>query len=174
MPRSATKETALSVQELSRLLDYNPLTGCLTWKVARNSYRGKVKPGTPAGTPDKHGYLVIVINGLVYWGHYLAWYMHYGVWPSRQVDHRNLKPLDNSIDNLRLATMTEQRANQRVRRDSIVGLKGVQRTPEGRYRARIRRNGKSHYLGNYDTAEEAHAAYEKAAQTMFGGYARSK
>ena len=170
MPKSATSETALSVEVLSGLIDYNPETGALTWKVTRNAYGGQVKPGTPAGRVDKHGYLLLVINGLVYWGHRLAWYLHYGVWPQNQIDHVNMDPLDNRVANLREATMTQQRANQRVRRDSKSGVKGVQQTKSGRWRARIA----SRDIGHFDTPQEAHSAYVAAAKREFGEFARSQ
>jgi hypothetical protein len=39
------------------------------------------------------------------------------------------------------------------------------------YGARITKNGKSRWLGTYLSAEEAHAAYRKAAEDMHGQFA---
>ncbi len=174
MAKSATASTALSVFKLSELLDYNPETGVLIWKVNRQSYGGKAKMGTRAGQIDKHGYRYIVIDGLVYWAHRLAWYMHYGAWPGNQIDHINMDFTDDRIVNLREATMTQQRANQRVRRDSKSGLKGVQQVPYGKWVARIRTHGIVYHLGRFESAEEAHAAYAAAAKRLFGDFARAE
>ena len=62
-----------------------------------------------------------------------------------------------------------QRANQRVRSDNKIGLKGVSKTGRGRYRARL----KGIELGYFHTPEEAHAAYVVAAHQHFGEYART-
>ena len=122
---------------------------------------------------NKYGYRVIVINGLVYWAHRLAWFMYYERWPQHQIDHINMDPLDNRIENLRVATMTEQRANQRVRKDSKSGIKGVQKTRQGTWSARISKDGVTYRLGIFDAPEKAHIAYIKAAQTLFGKFARA-
>lgn len=169
MPKAATAETAKSLNELCDLLSYDLLTGKISWKVKRNGYRGSVKPGVEAGSIDKYGYRMIVIDGFVYPAHRLAWYIYYGEWPTKQVDHINMKPLDNRIENLRLASMTQQRANQRVRSDSISGLKGVKFQGK-RWGARI----KGINLGIFDTPEAAHEAYKAAALVHFGEFARAE
>ncbi len=133
-----------------------------------------MKPGMLAGQIDRHGYRYIGINGLVYWSHRLAWYMHYGVWPANQIDHINMDFTDDRIVNLREATMTQQRANQRVRRDSKSGLKGAQQTATGKWVARITAHGVKHRIGLFATAEEAHAAYVTAAKRLFGDFARAE
>lgn len=168
MPKYATAKTAIPVEELSQLIDYDPHLGTLKWKVIRKGYGGGVWPGKDAGCPDKYGYILVAINGLYYPAHRIAWYLHYRCWPEKQIDHIDMDFLNNRISNLREATMTQQRANQRVRKDSIVGVKGVQRTRKGRWKARIR----GLHLGIFDTVDEASDAYWKAAQEHFGEFAR--
>lgn len=65
----------------------------------------------------------------------LAWYLHYGEWPSRHVRHLNGDRGDNRIVNL--------------------GMPGSM--PE-RYRAVIRKNGKTHHIGYFATPEARDAA----------------
>jgi len=51
---------------------------------------------------------------------------------------------------------------------SFTGLKGVAKSMKKRYRARLCNK----HLGSFDTPEEAHEAYVKAAIERFGEYAR--
>jgi hypothetical protein len=165
------KQDILGLDYLKEILDYDILDGIFRWKVKRNSYRGMIGPGVIAGTIDQYGYRVIRIDGKNYFAHRLAWFYHYGVWPVGEIDHRNMVPDDNRIENLRDVGIDRalQRANQKVRKDSKIGLKGVQRTKEGRFRARLC----SKSLGEYDTPEEAHAAYVVAAKRKYGEFSRA-
>lgn len=88
----------------------------------------------------------------------------------KEVDHRSRCTLDNRRQgNLRHATLSQQSCNRRSR--NMLGLKGVVRYSENKYRARIRVSGKLMHLGYFRTAEAAHEAYKKAAVTYFGSYA---
>lgn len=87
-------------------------------------------------------------------------------------DHINGNTLDNRRDNLRLATSQQNRFNIRKHKNNTTGFKGVRKTWNNRYRAVIVKNGISHSLGVFDSPEEAHEAYKKAALDMFGEYAR--
>ena len=105
--------------------------------------------------------------------HILAWVYVHRKWPSVQIDHKNHDPSDNRLCNLREASMTQQRANQKVRRDSKIGIKGVSETASGTYRAAIRKHGIVYRLGHYSTVSEAAIAYKKAATKLFGEFART-
>lgn len=98
-----------------------------------------------------------------------------GKWPKRFVDHENTVPGDNRWVNLREATRSQNVMNSKKRCDGLVPLKGVCfYAHSGRYGAKIRLNGKQHYLGCRDTPEEAHALYADAAKRLFGEFARMK
>ncbi len=87
------------------------------------------------------------------------------------VDHRDMDRTNNRWANLRSSLYGQNTANSKVRKDSISGIKGVQQHPgTGRYYARIRKDKITHYLGCFDTPEEAHAAYCKAAQELHGEF----
>lgn len=163
-------EQVLSHDELKRLLSYDQDTGLFTWNLYKPSNGGKVRPGVVAGTPDGKGALLIGINRMRYAVHRLAWFYVHKKWPPHEVDHVNMVQTDNRIVNLRLATKTMNRANQRVRKDSASGLKGVSYIKQRRvWRARI----KNRTIGQFRTMEEAHAAYVAAAQVEFGEFARA-
>ena len=125
--------------------------------------------GHHAGTRNDVGYLVISVDGHRYKGHQLAWLYMTGVWPTHEIDHKNLMRMDNAFDNLRLATRNENAANVRVR--AAVGYKGVYRSGR-KFAATITVDGIQEHLGTYDTAELAHSAYTKRANEAFGKFAR--
>lgn len=87
------------------------------------------------------------------------------------VDHINRDTTDNRRENLRLCTHAQNMQNSKVRAHSGTGVKGVQKHAN-RYRARIRDNGRQVTLGNFLTIEEAKAAYDAAAERLFGEFAR--
>ena len=173
MTLSWNKNKPLSHGRLVELLSYNQNTGEFRWRVNRNSYGGKAKIGSMAGQIDRHGYRYIGVDGRVCQAHILAWVYIHQKWPDVQIDHKNAIPDDNRISNLREATMTQQRANQKVRKDSKLGIKGVEKTTSGTYRAVIRKHGIVYRLGHYGTALEAAMAYKKSAQRLFGEFART-
>jgi hypothetical protein len=88
-----------------------------------------------------------------------------------QVDHENRDPLDNRRCNLRVCLPEENYRNKNVRKDSASGIKGVDKTKAGRFRAQIKHLGKSYHLGVFGTAEEAALAYNKAAIELHGEFA---
>ena len=75
------------------------------------------------------------------------------------------------MTNLRPATRSENVANTRRRRSNTSGFKGVSKNYGNKWMARIRKDDKLIYIGNFDSPEEAHAAYAEAAKRLFGDFA---
>lgn len=87
------------------------------------------------------------------------------------VDHINGNRLDNRRCNLRLCTNEQNRRNQKKQQN--VKFKGVYRRKEdGKWEARIALNKQRIHLGRFETAEEAAAAYDRAAVLYHGQFAR--
>lgn len=90
------------------------------------------------------------------------------------VDHISGDSLDNRRENLRLATHAENMRNRKAGKNNMAGLKGAYYVKQiGRYRSQIMVNRKNVYLGYFDTAEEAHEAYKKAAAEFHKEFANS-
>jgi hypothetical protein len=170
--RTHPPEALVSYERLTSLMRYDPDVGEFFWLVSRNCYGGGITPGVQVkGCVDRHGYKIIGIDGRRYQASRLAWFYVHKTWPVGEVDHINRNTLDNRLSNLRDAlNRTLQRGNQKMRKDNRCGLKGVQWSKnEQKWRARCR----SKTIGMFNTAEEAHEAYIKAAQKAFGEFARS-
>jgi hypothetical protein len=168
-----TKTKPLPPLELvQQLLDYDLETGIFKWKTQR---RG-IKIGQVAGKvfqPNKNQfYCAICINYTRYYAHRLAYYICTSVDPGcLQIDHIDGNGLNNSFGNLRLATGSQNIANQGKRQDNTSGYKGVSRH-RSKWRAEITVNNSYYYLGLFETPELAHMAYCKAAAELHGEFAR--
>jgi hypothetical protein len=74
--------------------------------------------------------------------------------PSVWVDHINHDTMNHRRNNLRLANAKQSARNRRIRRAQ--GLKWTTPASNGRWIAQVTVDEKRIYLGQYDTAEEAH------------------
>jgi HNH endonuclease/AP2 domain len=92
--------------------------------------------------------------------------------PGMQVDHINGDGLDNRRANLRVCDHAQNHWNVGVTSASKIGLKGVWRHNDSKWRSQIRCRGKRIHLGFYDNAEEASDAYAKAAAILHREFAR--
>ena len=160
------KKPLPSQARLRELLDYDPLSGGLVWKShqRRTDYIGR-----PAGS-TKPGYVRVSLDQQFYAAHRLIWVWMTGEDPGAlEVDHIDRDRQNNRWDNLRLATVSQNRMNCAVKSRS--GLpKGVKHN-KGRFGARIVVDKVDHWLGTFDTPEEAHQAYCSAAADLHGEFA---
>lgn len=158
-------ERLLTAERMRGVITYDSLTGQFTPAGTRRRRGG-------FGWPTGNGYLCTEIDGERIYLHRLAWFWVYDVWPIGELDHINGIVTDNRIENLREATVQQNRANRliarRVRRSGT--LKGAYRDKKT-WAARITVGRKVIHIGNFLTEAGAHAAYVEAAQRYFGEFA---
>nr|WP_172624047.1 HNH endonuclease signature motif containing protein [Rhodanobacter glycinis] len=147
--------------EASSVLDYNPVTGRLAWKVSLRN--GAAKPGDEAGFMGFYGYRQVRAFRKTHLVHRVCWLLHYGEWPSGEIDHINCLKTDNRIKNLRVVSKSVNQQNKHVaQRNSSSGILGVIQLPNGRWRSSIKVDGTHRHLGMFATAAKASAAYQSA------------
>lgn len=166
MTKPAPMDFRPTHEELLARLHYDPISGIFTHLKSG----GRKRVGSVAGSTDKKGYVSIGIDGFIYFAHHLAWFYIHKEWPDR-LDHRDRNGAHNAIGNLRLATNAQNIANRGVMGNSKTGVKGVSINRHGRYRVRLRINGKKVSFGSYETANEASAVYQREATRVHGEFA---
>ena len=89
------------------------------------------------------------------------------------VDHRNNHGLDNRRANLRWATQSQNRQNRAKKKNTSSRFIGVCFDKQtGKWKARIRTDGKEICLGRFDDEIEAARTHDAAAKKYHGEFAR--
>lgn len=168
----------LPVETLQQLLSYDPDTGLLTWlerdvswfrntagrraEHAQNLWNSKHAGKTAFTSKDTHGYFMGAILGQAHLAHRVAWALHTGSAPTRQIDHVNHLRTDNRATNLREVDVLGNRMNHTRRRTNTSGHTGVVWHPKReQWIAQVKVHSVNHYLGlfaDYDTAVAARLA----------------
>ena len=171
----------LTQQELQALLDYDPLTGVLTWKprtevTMPNASRRKAFNATHAGNvaftaDDGSGYRIEGINGTVIRAHRVIFKMVYGYEPDF-IDHDDHDRSNNRLKNLKDVTFGQNRRNQSKLLHNTSGITGVcWDNAQQKWMANISVNNKNKFLGRFDSKEEAIQA--RADAEVFYDYHRN-
>jgi hypothetical protein len=168
--RLRTVPRLLTTERLRELIDYDPATGLFRWRVRRVGVRFDKSPGRSA----ENGYTQITVAGETHLAHRLAWLYMTGKWPKEQVDHIDGNRANNAIANLRECSARQNHWNKRTLSNNKSGLKGAWYNKHDKcWQSAIVVDGVWKRIGRFRTAEEAHAAYCKAAAESFGEFARS-
>lgn len=149
---------SLANHELEERYNYDPETGILTRKTqCGRGYVGQVIEGDLLSLNYKRVTKARVI-----------WCLYYGEWPPDNlvVDHINRNHNDNRINNLRLATKSQNGFNVSHWED-----KGIYQVSEHTWAARISISGVQIHIGCFNSKEVAIEAYKKIARETRGEFA---
>lgn len=155
----------ITPERLREVLHYAPESGVFTW--APDYHGGRLRSHQVGHVSSETGHVNIRVFRRSYEAHRLAWLYMTGAWPETTIDHINRVPDDNRWENLREATMTQQRQNQKRRSDNTHGYKGLELHGSGLWRVRIGLMGKRIHIGYFKTPEEAMAARKQAELKYF-------
>lgn len=176
MTKATDHRSELTHARVRELLDYEPDTGWLIWKIQRPGKPAGSRAGYVNGIADQfHGYREVWVGKRVYHSARLIMFWMTGDWPEETVDHINLDRADDRWENLRLATQAENCANRGLKSDNKSGFKGVSWSQQAqKWYASIKIKGKSRNLGHYVNITDAATAYAEALAATYGAFARSQ
>lgn len=163
-PKNArTAEALPSINLLKIMLDYDPMTGVMTWKMGQ-------RKGRRAGDCAKNGRRRILIGPFEkIAAARIAWAMYYGEWPAGIVDHKDRNPGNDRTTNLRDTNQTVNLMNRGLASNNTSGVKGVVWDKNRqKWFARISATGTTLNLGRYDDMQDAIAARRKAEAHYWG------
>lgn len=157
------------IEEFCKIVRYDHDNGNFFWKVNRYG-RGGSRAGMVAGFINENGYRCFRIKGKKFYAHRLAWLFIHKQWPHGIIDHINGNRSDNRICNLREVTTSQNIANTNAT-CAKSSLRGAHWSSEkGKWFSRIMFNGKTKYLGYFNSKEEAHNAYIIARRNLHGEF----
>ena len=139
--------------------------GELIWRSKRC---GRTDTSKFVGSLDSSGYYSVSfkIRGKSknYKLHTIIWEMFNGArTKDKCITHINKVKTDNRVENLREVTRSEIGLTNRKHKNNKSGFKGVHyRKDKKKYVAQTKVNGKTKYLGQFNTADAAHKAYLRA------------
>jgi len=163
MPRRTPNELP-AIAILNALLEYRD--GKLFSRVNRKT----LKTGHEAGCEQRNGYRRIKVNGKAYSTHRIIFHMAHGYCPDI-LDHIDGNPSNNLIENLRAATMSENKCNQKLYSSNTSGVKGVYWCiPKGAWIAQIGINHRRRTLGRFYNKDDAARCVAQARETLHKEY----
>ena len=160
----------LTIEQLRSQFYYNPVTGWFTNRTSRGRAKAGKRAGERAGAHAHSGYRRMSINYTRFYEHHLAWFYIFEEWPT-EIDHIDGDPSNNAITNLRICNRSLNNCNRSQQPASQSGLRGAYLDPRNlQWFSKIQFGGQVKFLGNFNSAEEAHEAFEIAAKELHGDF----
>lgn len=155
------------LEAIKKCFWYNPETGLIYWIDVLGSLR--VKIGDIAGSETQRGYYSIQVKNKKYYNHRIAWFLFYGKWPEKSIDHIDGDGTNNRIKNLREVEHKINASNRsKFSNISETGHTCIRKTPYGKFRVQIMKNGKYHRAKTFDDINNAIAWRDKAREQVIG------
>ena len=102
----------------------------------------------------------------------IIWFLRTGEYPSLFVEHKDCNPQNNSVENLRLATQSQNMANAKVGRTGNE-KKGVYYDKRvNKYYTQVLKDGTVHSRTGFSSFDDAYVARQSLAHNLFGEFAR--
>lgn len=137
--------------------------GQLYWRWCKAHW---VKADDLVGNEMKGGYRQTQLNGTKWLVHRIIYAMHHGVLPE-VIDHIDMNPRNNSIENLRASTKGLNAHNTTTKSISSSGRRGVSwNKGRGCWEAYIKIDKRRRFLGYHTTKRAAIAAREGAEMAL--------
>jgi len=158
-----------SQEELHKLFEYKE--GNLYWEIKP---RNGIRIGDKAGSLNAKGYITLRLNNSLYKMHRIIWVYHYGaIFNNLQIDHIDGDKANNIIENLRLATCSQNNCNNKnAYRNSKSNILGVSWSKTKRkWVSQICKNNKPIFLGYFLNQEDAITARKAAELQYFAEFA---
>ncbi len=162
---------------LKSVLHYSPKTGIFVWNDRPNirpcvnsRFKGKI-----AGDIQNNGYHRILVDGVRYLSHRLAWLYMKGKFPDIWIDHIDGNRANNIFSNLREATPKQNSSNRGKNKNNTTGYKCVSyHKKANKWETYIIKDGINTHLGLFNCPTAAHFAYCRASKKYQGEFARTE
>ena len=133
----------------------------------------KIRIGSIVGSVDARGYKKVRFFNKVYAVHRIIFLMHHGYLPT-EIDHKDNNKINNKIENLRPATVNQNRQNALTRKDNSSGAKGVSFDKnKNKWNVRIQVNKKTKRIGYFEDLELADLVAQEARDLYHGEFAKA-
>lgn len=91
----------------------------------KNGHITRIDRKNSNGSIDRYGYLILKVKGKQYKSHRIAWFLYYGKFPKKIIDHINGNKIDNRIVNLRDCNQFVNCNNIKRKINKDTGVSGV-------------------------------------------------
>jgi|HubBroStandDraft_6_1064221.scaffolds.fasta_scaffold297780_2 hypothetical protein len=165
--------TEAVLAKMIKHLRYYPTTGVIRWHEPTRQMR--VKHGAEAGSiRPTDGYRCVRLcdpetgRARHYRTHHIAWFLAYGYWELRDLDHIDRNPGNCRLINLRVATTALNAVNSGLYSNNTSGHRGVIERSNHTFSACLQFLGVRHRLGTYKTLEQAVVARRQGERAIYG------
>lgn len=157
----------LTQDRLKEVIHYDPDSGSMIRKYDGRRFRA----GDHVSGKTHRGYLRVMIDGIRYMAHDLAWLYMTGEFPKNIIDHIDCNTSNMKWSNLREATQQENCCNKSIARNNTSGFKGVKwHKRSQKWYGSVTHMGKRHHVGEFNTKEAAANAVMFLREMLYGEF----